>query len=60
MHTIVSDFGRLKLSAAGTIEEFTVAMLQEKAKVLDQVLDGKTADDSSVFDAILDRIQNPV
>jgi len=45
------------LVAAGTIEEKIVTMLQEKAKVLDQILDGKSVDDSSIFDDLLKSIR---
>jgi len=45
------------LVAAGTIEEPVVEMLQAKAKVLDQVLDGKSADDSSIFDELIEALK---
>ena len=45
------------LIAADTIEEKITELLEKKARILDQILDGKAVDDESVFTNLLESLK---
>ena len=47
------------LTAVNTIDQDIMEMLEEKAKVLDQILDGKKIDKNSIFSKLLSKLRNP-
>ena len=47
------------LTAVNTIDQDIMEMLEDKAKILDQVLDGKKIDKSSIFSKLLNKLRNP-
>jgi SWI/SNF-related matrix-associated actin-dependent regulator 1 of chromatin subfamily A len=46
------------LIAKDSIEEDILDLLEKKAKVLDQILDGKSIDDITVFTELIERLKN--
>lgn len=45
------------LMAKGTVMEDMVSLINEKIKVLDQVLDGKDPDEESIFDSLIESLK---